>query len=1108
MTRLLRLPAFVAVLLAFAGAAAAQTAPTPFALASGDYSFSAWSATQPAGTYPANMRFHRSTAQDPLPSDAFAADYVQAYNLTSGSRINGLGADGVAFANTGTQGNLGAATLALNTTGLQNVRVAWTGGTVATGTRPYVLRLQWRVGTTGAFTDAGSEYVANATGHSQAFATVLPTAVNNQPVVHVRWVYAQTTTGSGTRPQLRLDDVTVSTSDSQASGTGTVTFAPDLLRGGQTHTVALVVTARSDAPGDVLTHADLTLPEAWPAVSAAQVSTVPAGGTAVVEGRTVRVSGIGATQSAPVRIEIAGVAVPDASGFFQMGVRTGAGSAQTVAIPGQPVLRVWSTPEPISAVRLNNATGVSTRLGQIVTVQGVVTASDEFRTGGGERGPSVFEDGTAGLSVFSPTGVTAQVDTGEEVILLGRVDQFFGLNQLNNETIVVERVGFPGTPEPPVVTLAQLASQPVTTEPFESRLVRVNGVTVNTTVWTAEGSGTNYQLTDATGTLDIRINPGTDLAGTPAPTGPFDVIGVLSQFRPSAPFVGGYQLMPRRQADVLPQLDAPVIAPAAPFETASTPTSVTLRWTTDRPAHSEVRYVATTTGATGTVAIEGRVTQHEVTLTGLDPATVYRLDLRSSAGVDTARVAGYPVVTRAPAGTTGAWEVLFNQSVDASVAAGPVATGNVNLAQRLVDRINAAQQTVDIALYSLSGGAGASIANALVAAHQRGVRVRVIMDNETAGTAPPTTLQNAGVPFITDAFGTNDGAGLHHNKFVVVDRGSADPARAWTMTGSWNPTDPGTTQHQQNVVWVQDASMAAVFTAEFEQMWGGSGAQPVAAASRFGPRKTVVAPSVVRVAGTAGDTFVRTVFSPQGFGAYGSTEAHILRALATADHEIALNLNLITRLPIVDAVRARHDAGVTVRGVVGETGTTGSVFTELAAFADVLAFPSASLGLLHHKTALVDAQNPQSDPIVITGSHNWSRSANETNSENTLLIHSAEIANLFLQEFVARYRQAGGTGQFPIDTDAPADGRFAVSAPYPNPARGTARVAVTLPGASAVAVRVFNVLGQEVARYDASLAAGTHALDVAEGATLAAGVYLVRVEAGEGSATHRLTVVR
>lgn len=51
-----------------------------------------------------------------------------------------------------------------------------------------------------------------------------------------------------------------------------------------------------------------------------------------------------------------------------------------------------------------------------------------------------------------------------------------------------------------------------------------------------------------------------------------------------------------------------------------------------------------------------------------------------------------------------------------------------------------------------------------------------------------------------------------------------------------------------------------------------------------------------------------------------------------------------------------------------------------------------------------------SSAIVITGSQNWSNNGELYNDENTLIIHSADIANQYLQEFVERYREAGCIG--------------------------------------------------------------------------------------------------
>ena len=194
----------------------AQSNPTPFDLSSGNYSLTAWDPNSPAGTYPPNMYFHRSNVQDPQLTDEMTADYTGAYNLTSGTRINGLGTDGFSFLNTATNGNLGAAVLALNTTGRVNIQVSWVGGTVATGAREYRIRLQYRIGTTGSFSDVlvggqPVEYIASGTaGHSQSFGPItLPAAVENQPVVQLRWKYYYVPGVTGTRPQLRVDDILV-----------------------------------------------------------------------------------------------------------------------------------------------------------------------------------------------------------------------------------------------------------------------------------------------------------------------------------------------------------------------------------------------------------------------------------------------------------------------------------------------------------------------------------------------------------------------------------------------------------------------------------------------------------------------------------------------------------------------------------------------------------------------------------------------------------------------------------------------------------------------------------------------------------------------------------
>jgi hypothetical protein len=122
---------------------------------------------------------------------------------------------------------------------------------------------------------------------------------------------------------------------------------------------------------------------------------------------------------------------------------------------------------------------------------------------------------------------------------------------------------------------------------------------------------------------------------------------------------------------------------------------------------------------------------------------------------------------------------------------------------------------------------------------------------------------------------------------------------------------------------------------------------------------------------------------------------------------------------------------------------------------------------IHHKYGIVDANTPNSDPMVITGSHNWSTAAETVNDENTLIIHDAEIANWFLQEFSQRYCELkGGTTCIynpPIATDKVNSNNLSVNT-FPNPASD--RFSVQTMGSDLIQLSIFNSLGQKISIHE------------------------------------------
>jgi phosphatidylserine/phosphatidylglycerophosphate/cardiolipin synthase-like enzyme len=1066
----------------------AQTSPTPFNLSGGEYSFTNWPAASPAGTYPPNMRFHEGPSGDPTLTAEPNADYIGAYNATTGTRMNGLGTEGFAWRNI-SGGTLGAAVLALNTTGVSNIFVSWRGGTVAVDatTREYRIRLQYRIGTSGPFTDVPGpiEYVTSSTaGHVQDFGpTLLPAAVNNQPVVHLRWKYYYVT-GGNTRPQLRVANISVQ-SNLPGNGTGSALVSPDTLNGGTTGLLNVVY--RRDSLFTVNGLRVFMPPVFGWSQTPADVSFSGMTANLAVSGDTITLTGISFSADSG-RISINNVTAPETTGIYTFRVQSRVTSFVDVA--PLPRVVVFGLPISIADAKANDTSGVPLMLNNLITVRGIVTVANEFGS------PSYIQDNSGGMAVFG-TNFSTTVNRGDEVIVSGIVQPFNGLFEIVSPRLH-SIVSAGNSVVPLVVTASQIANDGVGgLELYEGLLVRINAATVTGSgVWAAN---TNYPLHDPSGTTEIRIDNNTNLVGTPIPAGAFDAIGVVGQFKTAPPFIGGYQFMPRSTADILST--GPIIS-SFPVESNIQQTSLTVSWQTVNNGTTRARYGTTPAFELGIVGNDSMVTSHALTLGGLMPATVYYVQAFSVAGTDTSTATTLIASTSSPAPATGQVNVYFNKSVLTNLAWFQPANGNENFYTRLLPRLNNAQRSIDVALYSLSGTVGNNVAAALVNARNRGVKVRVICEYDNRANSGFSFLVANGIPLITDAFDPiNAGLGLMHNKFFVIDARGGAPDSIWVVTGSWNPTDSGTNSDYQNVVELQDPSLANAYTMEFQEMWGSNTEIPNAANSRFGARKFDNTPHRFVIGGR----MIESYFSPSD-----RVTSKIVSAINGAEHSIGFQVLTLTRSDIATALVARKNAGKKVRGDLDNGTDQGSQYPYLVANNVDVRLKTGS-GLLHHKYGIFDAEYPYWNSITITGSHNWSSAAENSNNENTLVIRDGNITNQFLQEFAARYYQFGGTDTIYVSVEQTGwsvPEQFSLSQNYPNPFNPVTRIRYSLPTQSRVSLKVYDILGREVAvLVNESQSAGTYSVQFGA-ANLASGVYFYRLEAGRHVAQHKMLLLK
>ena len=341
--------------------------------------------------------------------------------------------------------------------------------------------------------------------------------------------------------------------------------------------------------------------------------------------------------------------------------------------------------------------------------------------------------------------------------------------------------------------------------------------------------------------------------------------------------------------------------------------------------------------------------------TGRDPIGIFGTE-------STTPVANVPTAVNA-SGTW--WEVYFTDPVHVN----DPSNWQSSVAGRLIEKINAAQSSIHIASFEFDL---TPVAEALIAAKQRGVDVRWVTDDENGleadsepGHGQFEMLQNAGIEVRSD-----ERSALMHNKFWIFDGQTV-----WT--GSTNITESGVFKQDNNAIVIQSPQLAAIYENEFQEMWNGE----------FGPRSTSqLAQQSVVVNGSP----IQVVFTSED---HAIAEA-IIPVVNSATRSIRFLAFNYTDFPLAEAMIKRAQKGVNVAGVFEKVGSdTDAGELKTLSCAQVPVRQDGNGGFMHNKVIVVDER------YVITGSLNFSTNAEESNDENVIIIDNPEIAKLYMQDF-------------------------------------------------------------------------------------------------------------
>lgn len=357
------------------------------------------------------------------------------------------------------------------------------------------------------------------------------------------------------------------------------------------------------------------------------------------------------------------------------------------------------------------------------------------------------------------------------------------------------------------------------------------------------------------------------------------------------------------------------------------------------------------------------------TISNLSPATFYFVK-----GITSDGSTGIEMFST-QSNSTGSIEVYFNHQPNNNFS--DIADAQyTNFEKKIIELINDAEATLDICVfYTKSKKIGEAINNA----NNRGVIVRFIAGSSSLGDFPKNLDESI------STLKREEPKGQMHNKFIVADVGLT--AKCKVLITSANFTENNLEEDSNNLLIIQDQALGKAYTIEFEEMWGGEG-EVSSSNSKFGTDKEDNTPHYFNIGGKD----VELYFSPSDH-----VEQAINEKLETADNDLGFALFTFTRDLFAQTLLNLNNDEVDIYGVIDNKSYYGSEDNNLEdGGVAILKFNRKDD--MHNKYAFVDALDTNSNPLVITGSYNWSNSAEEKYDENTIIINDANIVSEYYED--------------------------------------------------------------------------------------------------------------
>ena len=249
---------------------------------------------------------------------------------------------------------------------------------------------------------------------------------------------------------------------------------------------------------------------------------------------------------------------------------------------------------------------------------------------------------------------------------------------------------------------------------------------------------------------------------------------------------------------------------------------------------------------------------------------------------------------------------------------------------------------------------------ALIDAYNRGLDVKVMVDDSHKSDEDIVALKDAGIEVFDD-----EKSALMHNKFLIVDK-----KVVWS--GSTNYTYYAFYRNYENAVRIESSEVALFYKKQFDELIAHDVKQLIYASDE-----------------------IDIYFSPED-----DFKRKLISLIDTSEKNIYFMIYAFTDKDVADALIRAKNRGVEISGVFDESFNKNQYskydYLKNKGFDVKL---DGNNFLLHDKVMIFDGKT------VITGSYNFTNSANNDNAENSLVIKNTQIYQKYEDEFFNIYNE-------------------------------------------------------------------------------------------------------